>query len=150
MTDSPEQRAMSWRGVQAELQAKWRLVKQVNNRDTDLYNINLRIKVLEFRKKTEKLLMMTAYYWFAVKPEQVVVGGEPQQESPVQTTNVVQEAPQEPTQTEATPLEQATQVEKDERDRLIEMQRQELEELHAKSKPSSCTNTACCQSVKQN
>lgn len=69
---------------------------------------------------------------FAKQPEQVVVGGEPQQEAPVQTTNVVQEAPPEqPTQTEAPA--QATQVEKDERDRLIEMQRQELEELRAKA-----------------
>lgn len=69
---------------------------------------------------------------FAKQTEQVVVGGEPQQEAPVQTTNVVQEAPQEqPTKTEAPA--QATQVEKDERDRLIEMQRQELEELRAKA-----------------
>lgn len=69
---------------------------------------------------------------FAKQSEQVVVGGEPQQEAPVQTTNVVQEASQEqPTQTEAPA--QATQVEKDERDRLIEMQRQELEELRAKA-----------------
>lgn len=70
---------------------------------------------------------------FAKQPEQVVVGGEPQQtEAPVQATNVVQEAPQEqPTQTEAPA--QATQVEQDERDRLIEMQRRELEELRAKA-----------------
>ena len=69
---------------------------------------------------------------FAKQPEQVVVGGEPQQEAPVQTTNVVQEAPQEqPTQTESPA--QATQEEKDERDRLIEMQRRELEELRAKA-----------------
>lgn len=70
---------------------------------------------------------------FAKQTEQVVVGGEPQQtEAPAQATNVVQEAPQEqPTQTEAPA--QATQAEKDERDRLIEMQRQELEELRAKA-----------------
>ena len=70
---------------------------------------------------------------FAKQTEQVVVGGEPQQtEVPAQATNVVQEAPQEqPTQTEAPA--QATQAEKDERDRLIEMQRQELEELRAKA-----------------
>lgn len=70
---------------------------------------------------------------FAKQPEQVVVGGEPQQtEAPAKATNVVQEAPQEqPTQTEAPA--QATQVEKDERDRLIEMQRRELEELRAKA-----------------
>lgn len=73
---------------------------------------------------------------FAKQPEQVVVGGEPQQtEAPVQATNVVQEAQQEqPTQTEApAQAEQATQAEKDERDRLIEMQRRELEELRAKA-----------------
>lgn len=70
---------------------------------------------------------------FAKQTEQVVVGGESQQtEAPAQATNVVQEAPQEqPTQTEAPA--QATQAEKDERDRLIEMQRQELEELRAKA-----------------
>lgn len=73
---------------------------------------------------------------FAKQPEQVVVGGESQQpEAPVQSTNVVQEAPQEQqTQTEAPA--QATQAEKDERDRLIEMQRQELEELRAKANQS--------------
>lgn len=72
---------------------------------------------------------------FAKQTEQVVVGGEPQQtEAPAQTTNVVQEASQEQqTQTESPEAEPATQVEKDERDRLIEMQRRELEELRAKA-----------------
>lgn len=72
---------------------------------------------------------------FAKQTEQVVVGGEPQQtEAPAQTTNVVQEASQEQqTQTESPEAEPATQAEKDERDRLIEMQRRELEELRAKA-----------------
>ena len=72
---------------------------------------------------------------FAKQTEQVIVGGEPQQtEAPAQTTNVVQEASQEQqTQTESPEAEPATQAEKDERDRLIEMQRRELEELRAKA-----------------
>ena len=62
---------------------------------------------------------------FAKQPEQVVVGGEPQQ---------TEAQKEQPTQTEApAQAEQATQAEKDERDRLIEMQRRELEELRAKA-----------------
>lgn len=65
---------------------------------------------------------------FAKQPEQFVVGDE---EKPSETP--AQEVP--PTQVEepAKPNAEETPAEKDERDRLIEMQRQELEELRAKA-----------------
>lgn len=65
---------------------------------------------------------------FAKQPEQFVVGDEAK---PAETP--AQETP--PTQVEepAKPNAEETQAEKDERDRLIEMQRQELEELRAKA-----------------
>lgn len=65
---------------------------------------------------------------FAKQPEQFVVGDEAK---PAETP--AQETP--PTQVEEPAKQNAeeTQAEKDERDRLIEMQRQELEELRAKA-----------------
>lgn len=65
---------------------------------------------------------------FAKQPEQFVVGDEAK---PAKTP--AQEVP--PTQVEepAKPNAEETPAEKDERDRLIEMQRQELEELRAKA-----------------
>lgn len=65
---------------------------------------------------------------FAKQPEQFVVGDEAK---PSETT--AQEVP--PTQVEEPAKQNAekTPVEKDERDRLIEMQRQELEELRSKA-----------------
>lgn len=78
---------------------------------------------------------------FAKQQEQVVVGGEAQ--LPAQKSSQKQPAQTE-AQAEADEQAQATQVEKDERDRLIEMQRQELEELRAKASKA----TAPTQSVK--
>lgn len=78
---------------------------------------------------------------FAKQQEQVVVGGEAQ--LPAQKSSQKQPAQTE-AQAEADEQVQATQVEKDERDRLIEMQRQELEELRAKASKA----TAPTQSVK--
>ena len=65
---------------------------------------------------------------FAKQPEQFVVGAEAKPaEAPVQEVPPVQV--EEP----AKPNAEETPAEKDERDRLIEMQRQELEELRAKA-----------------
>lgn len=65
---------------------------------------------------------------FAKQPEQFVVGDEAKpSETPAQETPPAQV--EEP----AKPNAEETQAEKDERDRLIEMQRQELEELRAKA-----------------
>lgn len=65
---------------------------------------------------------------FAKQPEQFVVGDEAK---PAETTS--QETPPAQVEEPAKPNAEETQTEKDERDRLIEMQRQELEELRAKA-----------------
>lgn len=65
---------------------------------------------------------------FAKQPEQFVVGDEAK---PAETTS--QETPPAQVEEPAKPNAEETQAEKDERDRLIEMQRQELEELRAKA-----------------
>lgn len=65
---------------------------------------------------------------FAKQPEQFVVGDEAKQaETPAQ------EVPPAQVEEPAKPKAEETPAEKDERDRLIEMQRQELEELRAKA-----------------
>ncbi|MBF1489846.1 MAG: hypothetical protein HXN77_05015 [Prevotella pallens] len=65
---------------------------------------------------------------FAKQPEQFVVGDEAKpSEAPVQ------EVPPAQVEEPAKPNAEETPAEKDERDRLIEMQRQELEELRAKA-----------------
>lgn len=65
---------------------------------------------------------------FAKQPEQFVVGDEAKPaEAPVQ------EVPPSQVEEPAKPKAEETPAEKDERDRLIEMQRQELEELRAKA-----------------
>lgn len=65
---------------------------------------------------------------FAKQPEQFVVGDEAKPaEAPVQ------EVPPAQVEEPAKPKAEETPAEKDERDRLIEMQRQELEELRAKA-----------------
>lgn len=65
---------------------------------------------------------------FAKQPEQFVVGDEA---NPAEAP--VQEVPPAQVEEPAKPNAEETPAEKDERDRLIEMQRQELEELRAKS-----------------
>nr|DAK63146.1 MAG TPA: hypothetical protein [Caudoviricetes sp.] len=65
---------------------------------------------------------------FAKQPEQFVVGDEAK---PAETP--AQETPPAQVEEPAKPNAEETQAEKDERDRLIEMQRQELEELRAKA-----------------
>nr|DAU77412.1 MAG TPA: hypothetical protein [Caudoviricetes sp.] len=65
---------------------------------------------------------------FAKQPEQFVVGDEA---NPAGTPS--QETPPVQVEEPAKPNAEETQAEKDERDRLIEMQRQELEELRAKA-----------------
>lgn len=65
---------------------------------------------------------------FAKQPEQFVVGDEAK---PAETP--AQEAPPSQVEEPAKPKAEETPAEKDERDRLIEMQRQELEELRAKA-----------------
>lgn len=65
---------------------------------------------------------------FAKQPEQFVVGDEAK---PAETP--AQEVPPAQVKEPAKPNAEETQAEKDERDRLIEMQRQELEELRAKA-----------------
>lgn len=65
---------------------------------------------------------------FAKQPEQFVVGDEA---NPAEA--LVQEVPPAQVEEPAKPNVEETPAEKDERDRLIEMQRQELEELRAKA-----------------
>lgn len=65
---------------------------------------------------------------FAKQPEQFVVGDEAK---PAETP--IQEVPPAQVEEPAKPKAEETPAEKDERDRLIEMQRQELEELRAKA-----------------
>lgn len=65
---------------------------------------------------------------FAKQPEQFVVGDEAK---PAETP--AQKAPPSQVEEPAKPNAEETPAEKDERDRLIEMQRQELEELRAKA-----------------
>lgn len=65
---------------------------------------------------------------FAKQPEQFVVGDEAK---PAETP--AQEVPPAQVEEPAKPKAEETPTEKDERDRLIEMQRQELEELRAKA-----------------
>lgn len=65
---------------------------------------------------------------FAKQPEQFVVGDEAK---PAETPS--QETPPAQVEEPAKPNAEETKAEKDERDRLIEMQRQELEELRAKA-----------------
>ena len=65
---------------------------------------------------------------FAKQPEQFVVGDEAK---PAETPS--QETPPAQVEEPAKPNAEETPAEKDERDRLIEMQRQELEELRAKA-----------------
>lgn len=65
---------------------------------------------------------------FAKQPEQFVVGDEAK---PAETT--AQEVPPAQVEEPVKPNAEETSAEKDERDRLIEMQRQELEELRAKA-----------------
>lgn len=65
---------------------------------------------------------------FAKQPEQFVVGDEAKPEE-----STAQEAPPSQVEEPVKPNAEETPTEKDERDRLIEMQRQELEELRAKA-----------------
>lgn len=65
---------------------------------------------------------------FAKQPEQFVVGDEAKQ-----AESTTPEAPPSQVEEPAKPKAEETPAEKDERDRLIEMQRQELEELRAKA-----------------
>lgn len=65
---------------------------------------------------------------FAKQPEQFVVGDEAKPEE-----STAQEAPPSQVEEPVKPNTEETPTEKDERDRLIEMQRQELEELRAKA-----------------